>query len=175
MRGPGLWHLKNFLCSSSCSLVSSQIQGLIFLFPGKTLWNLLQWLSDSKKELLFLWSNIMLNSAWSRISVGRCCQGTCCNSRGCMQPPGSPFWCQISPQTTSLLWPHKSLHQTGLTCGFFVCPWQSFNWVITNRTWTCAFHTYVPRLSSESEMETEFVTQRWESGELLEYLISLTF
>ena len=117
---------------------------------------------------------MILNSAWGNISVGRCCGGSCCNSRGFMEPPGSPFQApELAPQPPPLR-SHKPLQRVCQSsphslppcgpinrsrgyarldwCVGFWCPWQSFSWVITNRSWTYAFHTYEVRLWNLSRL-----------------------
>lgn len=101
---------------------------------------------ESKKELFFLWVNMQdVNPAQGRFSLGCCCWAAVAIAGAAWNHQAAPARRQAHPRPPPLYGPInrcRGYARLGRCVGF-LCSWQSFNWVITKRTWTYAFHTYV--------------------------------
>lgn len=119
---------EKFSALSHAASCAHKFKASFYFSPGKAQGSLLQWLNDSKKELLFLWANIdNLKLCLGQDFCKMLLLGQLQQRQGLPGATGSPYQVPNLTQTTSPLQPHKSLQkvcQTGPMCSFLY-PWHS--------------------------------------------------
>lgn len=136
-----------------CFLTASGTHRDRFSFSWASFWSLFQWLNEWERVFLFGQVWMILHFPLTMISLKWHFWGTMQLQRLHGTPkkslPGAKFLLRLSHPCN----PINPLHrvcQIVLMC-IYVCvsvckySWQSFNWVITNGTWTYVFHTYMYR------------------------------